>query len=810
MSIMMNRRQLLQYGAGAAVAAFAARGGGFGARPAGASFHGAPLQDRGGAKIDRRALVTRHNIVRDVINDTAPLQVGNGTFAFGADITGLQTFTRFNTLSDWGWHAFPMPPGQTPADFRGAPWDAHGRPVLYGSPSKEQPELGKWMYENPHRINIGRIALSLTTRDGRDASVADIADIHQVLDLWSGTLRSDFTLDGQPVHVETCASPSLDAVAVRIQSPLIAAGRLALYVDFPYDDGIEFNRHVGDFVDEEKHQTTVERQDPQRTDILHVLDSTSYHTAIAWQTGATLDLPVATPAAAALTIVSAKYGAADKWADVTALLTAAIKSGRIDMQITNVTMGGDPALGHSKALDIVYKVGDETLKAHIGEANPLRIGPPSRAHRFTLKGQADHLDALIAFSPQRLPPALPTPAETFEASAKSWEAYWLSGAAIDLSESKDERWRELERRIVLSQYLMRVNEAGTLPPQESGYVNNGWEGKFHMEMYWWHAAHWALWNRWPELDKSLDVYERFLASSKDRAKHQGYRGARWPKMTGPEGWDSVHPCNAMLAWQQPHPMFFAELDYRAHPTRETLDKWREVLFETADFMASYAYWDEPSKRFVLGPPMYVVSENTDPKITINPAFELSYWRFGLRIAQTWRERLGLKRDADWENVLQNLSPLPMQDGVYVLYEGVPNMWTHYNYEHPALTGVYGWLPGDGVDVEVERRTADKIFATWNMKHVWGWDLPMMAMCTARLGDPAKSVALLADDNSQFNFDDAGLSTGGPYPYFPSNGGLLYAVAMMAAGWDGAPNRHAPGFPQDGSWTVRWEGLSRAL
>ena len=39
-------------------------------------------------------------------------------------------------------------------------------------------------------------------------------------------------------------------------------------------------------------------------------------------------------------------------------------------------------------------------------------------------------------------------------------------------------------------------------------------------------------------------------------------------------------------------------------------------------------------------------------------------------------------------------------------------------------------------------------------------------------------------------------------------GLLAAVAMMAAGWDGAPDRHAPGFPSDGSWSVRWEGLRR--
>ena len=58
--------------------------------------------------------------------------------------------------------------------------------------------------------------------------------------------------------------------------------------------------------------------------------------------------------------------------------------------------------------------------------------------------------------------------------------------------------------------------------------------------------------------------------------------------------------------------------------------------------------------------------------------------------------------------------------------------------------------------------------------------------------------------------ERGVCTGGPCPYLPGNGGLLYAVAMMAAGWDGAPENPAPGFPNNGSWTVRWEGLKPAL
>lgn len=41
-------------------------------------------------------------------------------------------------------------------------------------------------------------------------------------------------------------------------------------------------------------------------------------------------------------------------------------------------------------------------------------------------------------------------------------------------------------------------------------------------------------------------------------------------------------------------------------------------------------------------------------------------------------------------------------------------------------------------------------------------------------------------------------------YFPSNGSLLLAVGMMAAGWEGSEGP-APGFPREG-WGVRRQGL----
>ena len=61
------------------------------------------------APIDRKKIVQSFNPSRTASSETTPLQVGNGNFAFGADVTGLQTFKPFGILSTWGWHNFSLP-----------------------------------------------------------------------------------------------------------------------------------------------------------------------------------------------------------------------------------------------------------------------------------------------------------------------------------------------------------------------------------------------------------------------------------------------------------------------------------------------------------------------------------------------------------------------------------------------------------------------------------------------------------------------------------------------------------------------------
>lgn len=429
-------------------------------------------------------------------------------------------------------------------------------------------------------------------------------------------------------------------------------------------------------------------------------------------------------------------------------------------------------------------------------------------HRFVLRPAGARLELGIRFSltPVATPPSL----DAFRASETHWSNFWTRGGAIDLSASADSRARELERRIVLSQYLTAIQCSGSLPPQETGLTCNSWYGKFHLEMHWWHAAHFALWDRLPLLERSLDYYARILPRARHTAAQQGYAGARWPKMTDPSGRESPSPIGPLLIWQQPHIVYFAELVHRAKPGRETLERYQQIVDQTAAFCASYAHHDAARDRYVLGPPLIPAQENHRPEDTWNPAYELAYWSWALATAQRWRERLGSKRDPKWDDIRAKLSKFPIRDGVYLAHENCPETFTEKNTDHPSMLAALGVLPGEGIDRETMRRTLKKVLAEWRWPTTWGWDYPMAAMTAARLGEAAMAIDLLLLEAPKNRY----LPNGHNWQrdtlplYLPGNGGLLMATAMMAAGWDNGPSEPAPGFP--GDWNVRVEGIRRMI
>ena len=433
------------------------------------------------------------------------------------------------------------------------------------------------------------------------------------------------------------------------------------------------------------------------------------------------------------------------------------------------------------------------------------------ANYFVLRSDDNELDFSCSFSIESPKYSLPFFTETAKSSANKWNNYWNKGGIVDFSKCTDERAKELERRVVLSQYLMAIQCAGSTPPQETGLTYNSWFGKFHLEMIWWHQTQFALWGHPEMIEKTLPWYEKAAPMARNIAQRQGFKGLRWMKMTDPSSVEAPSKVGSFLIWQQPHYIYLAELAYRNNPSKETLQKYGELVNETAEFMADYATLDSINNRYVLKG-CIPAQETLRASETVNPPFELSYWHFGLSTAQKWLEREGKPRNNHWDEIINKLSPLAANsDSLYLAAETAVDTYKDIRFtsDHMAVLGAMGILPCNSlINVNLMKNTFDWIWDNWNWNKTWGWDYPMTAMNAARMGEPEKAVsALLMNKRTNtylvngHNYQDDRLRV-----YLPGNGGLLTAVAMMCAGWDGCKEKN-PGFPKDGRWDVKWEGLT---
>ena len=236
----------------------------------------------GGAPIDRHALVTRHNPRITRLDPWAPLSVGNGHFAFTADVTGLQTFGDYyhkngiplETLARWAWHENANPNGYTLSDAN-QPFTAYGRTVGY--PTGQSGPAGTWLRENPQDMPLAQLGLVLDRADGRAVIPGDLHDISQVLDLWSGVVVSTYVLEGEPVTVAVACHPARDLLAVRVESPLVAEARLAVRIALPRGHDLKTkNNPALDWSLPESHTTTLVGQGKNFLRLVHTRDASRY------------------------------------------------------------------------------------------------------------------------------------------------------------------------------------------------------------------------------------------------------------------------------------------------------------------------------------------------------------------------------------------------------------------------------------------------------------------------------------------------------------------------------------------------------
>lgn len=683
--------------------------------------------------IDRFALVNRHNVILKDIDPLAPLSVGNGDFAYTADVTGMQSLEQYyykngiplETRSTWAWHSFPNTSQLKLEDAMKAS-DFHGRKIMYAS--QEKSAAGEYFRKNPHPAPLGQISLVRGT--GKSLKVDDISKVNQKLDLWQGILSSAYEIDGQPVSVETVSSPDESTVAFSIKSILLKEGKLKAAFRFPYAYDLSVkNKPPFDWNKPNHHKTTTVSKGSSHVLLKRIIDTTEYYVSISWQ----------------------------------------------------------------------------------GKAKFEEDGP----HHFSLHSAgSDHLQIVCRFSSVPVKKLLPFFAEVRKSSALSWKDYWTQGGAVDFSGSRDPRAHELERRTVLSQYLVKVNYAGSFPPQETGLTHISWYGKHNSEVYWWHAAPFYQWNHTDLLEKSFAWYKQILPVALQEGKREGFEGARWPKMSGIDGRTSPGGINPFIIWNQPNPIYMAELIYRKHPNAATLKKYSDVVFESAKFLASYAFYDIKTDRYILGPPLKSVNESTDEDSTQNPTFELVQWYYGLQVAQDWRVRLGLARDVYWDEVLNKLARPTIADGKYLEMETDPDMYNRKGNFSSAMLMSLGQLPQTPfIDPEVMQNTFNAIYDRNGMKSFVSWSLGKGAMTAARLGERNKAVDILCNTLPGAVFLKNGHVQRAKEPlacpaYLPANSAFLAAVALMASGWEGGPEMNAPGFPQDGSWQIKVEKLNK--
>ena len=491
--------------------------------------------------IDRRTVVGRHDVqlrheqLDPVATRWDALTVGNGEFAFTADVTGLQSLNRtyrqpeafpLYTMSNWGWHTpDPAAAGCPHRLFHGNgtlnytyadvqirsrdPRPGKGNrtvPYQFDCRAHNPPCACDFLYRFPARVNLGQLAFVLPVDARQPAGpfrpleLRRIRATQQRLDLYTGALHSAWSYvdergDGaagaatwQNVSVVTVADGQTDTVAARYTAPsaLGLAVQLAFCAVSAAGDACDwrpFGTAGGPLMD---HQTTVTAERPSRDGTRLRLDLRRRLHRDAY----------------AVSCVFAIMGPDGRGAAAGA---GTVRVTRTGPHAFAAALVGAPAAS-AATLDVSCRFASECC---VGLRPPVAPG--------TMSGLL-----------------VPSFTQSRGNAARAWGAFWERGAFVDMlgGGTRDPRAAELERRTIQSLYLLRAQEAGSVPPQESGLLYNSWTGKHHSEMRYWHQMWMPVWTRPELLARSDQWFIDRLSNASAHAARQGYEGCRWGKMLG--------------------------------------------------------------------------------------------------------------------------------------------------------------------------------------------------------------------------------------------------------------------------------------
>lgn len=389
----------------------------------------------------------------------AQLTVGNGDFAFTADLSGLQSLNRsYGSSSDfgfpaltqasWGWHTpdprwldptMPSPyredgsPNITYEDFPVISLDerpGHGNrslPYLVNCEQHNDPRLCHWWYNFPVRTSLGQLAFVTQHSDGVVAPLAiqDIRNSSQHLDLYTSVLSSNWTVGGHRAKVTTVADDeSTDTVATQFTAPL--AMGLTVQLAFCAPGTVAMGtKTVG-------NKTQLGNGGMQACDWLQPSESHTTSAEVA-QRGSRLDLTRKLEYDEYSVSCTASHGEWQRRGPHSFVLSLPA-----------------PAINSSQ--------GERTLSVSCRYALVCCVGAASPKPPDWLGEQV-----------------VPEFTAVHSRAVESARVYWESGAFVDLAgATSDPRASKLERIVIQSQGLLRTMEAGAAPPQESGLLFNSW------------------------------------------------------------------------------------------------------------------------------------------------------------------------------------------------------------------------------------------------------------------------------------------------------------------------------------------------
>ena len=387
--------------------------------------------------------------------------------------------------------------------------------------------------------------------------------------------------------------------------------------------------------------------------------------------------------------------------------------------------------------------------------------PLNEAERLTVFARLEGRERLLAFH------------------AKAWADLWKS----DIQIAGDAQAQQDVHSMLY--HLYSFSRAGTdFSPSPMGLSGLGYNGHVFWDTDVWMFP--ALLVMHPEIAKSLVEYRfRRLDAARRNAFAHGYQGAMYPWESADTGVEEtpvwalsgpfehhISACVALAAWQY----------YCVTQDREWLrEKGWPILSATADFWASRVERNGPGHYDIRN----VVASDEWAENVDNDAFTNAAAQVNLQNATAAARLLGLRANADWLLVAQNIPILKMADGVtreHAAYHGEGIKQGDANllaYPLKAITAP-AQIKKDLAYYETRVPTEGTPAMTQGI----------FALLYARLGDGAKARLWFKDayePNLLPPFRVIAETKGGTNPYFATGaGGVLQAVLMGFGGLDITP------------------------